>query len=411
MLKRFWLFLAQATTVLLTVVFIIATLKPQWLPSPGHFGWRLAEPIIALQHTRPTFGSRTAERSYADAAQKAMPAVVNVFSSKEGKQLRAPRLNNQFFQYFFGEGGKQPLDQSAANLGSGVIVDARGYILTDEHVVGGADDIEVVLADGRKASAKLIGTDPETDLAVLKIDLKDLPTITFSRFEKARVGDVALAIGNPFGVGQTVTIGIISALGRDNLGINAFENFIQTDASINPGNSGGALVDADGNLLGINTAIYSRTGGSLGIGFAVPVPTLRTVLESIIATGTVTRGWIGVEPQNITPEIAESFALTQKSGALIAGVLQGGPADKAGIRPGDIIISVNDQAITNRNQLLEMIARIQPGSSVKLALARKNKHLDLTLTVVKRPPPPKEEEDEGEKEETDSEEEDVPENS
>ncbi len=405
MLKRFWLLFAQATTIILAWLFIIATLKPQWLPSPGQFGGRLANPIVTLRNAMPALGSHIAEKSFADAAQKAMPAVVDVFSSKEGKEPPSSRLNNQFFQHFFGEGEKPPLDQPTANIGSGVIVDKRGYILTDEHVVGDADDIEVVLADGRKASAKLIGSDPETDLAVLKIDLLNLPTITFSRFEKARIGDTVLAIGNPFGVGQTVTIGIISALGRDNLGINAFENFIQTDAAINPGNSGGALIDADGNLLGINTAIYSRTGGSLGIGFAVPVPTLRTVLTSILATGTVTRGWIGVEPQNITPEIAESFALTQKSGALIAGVLQDGPADKAGVRPGDIIVGVNDKTITNRSQLLEMIARIKPGNSAKLQLVRKNKSLDLTVTVIKRPPPPKEDE---EKEE--GEEEELPEN-
>ena len=215
---------------------------------------------------------------------------------------------------------------------------SEGYILTNQHVVDGADQIEIALADGRTTNAKVIGVDPETDLAVLKVNMTNLPTITLGRMDQTRVGDVVLAIGNPFGVGQTVTMGIVSALGRNHLGINTFENFIQTDAAINPGNSGGALVDVNGNLLGINTAIYSRSGGSLGIGFAIPVSTARSVLESIITTGSVTRGWIGVEPQDVTPEIAESFGLEQKSGAIVAGVLKNGPADRAGIKPGDILV-------------------------------------------------------------------------
>lgn len=265
----------------------------------------------------------------------------------------------------------------------------EGYILTNQHVVDGADQIEVALADGRTATAKVIGIDPETDLAVLKINLPDLPTITLGRADQARVGDVVLAIGNPFGVGQTVTMGIISALGRNHLGINTFENFIQTDAPINPGNSGGALVDVNGNLLGINTAIYSRSGGSLGIGFAIPVSTARTVLESIITTGSVTRGWIGVEPQDVTPEIAESFGLQQKSGAIVAGVLQGGPADKAGIRPGDILVSVNGEDIGDTTKLLNVVAQIKPGATAKVHVVRKGKELNLNVVIGKRPPPPK----------------------
>lgn len=224
---------------------------------------------------------------------------------------------------------------------------------------------------------------------MLKINLPDLPTITLGRADQARVGDVVLAIGNPFGVGQTVTMGIISALGRNHLGINTFENFIQTDAPINPGNSGGALVDVNGNLLGINTAIYSRSGGSLGIGFAIPVSTARTVLESIITTGSVTRGWIGVEPQDVTPEIAESFGLQQKSGAIVAGVLQGGPADKAGIRPGDILVSVNGEDIGDTTKLLNVVAQIKPGATAKVHVVRKGKELNLNVVIGKRPPPPK----------------------
>jgi len=235
----------------------------------------------------------------------------------------------------------------------------------------------------------VIGIDPETDLAVLKINMTNLPSITLGRMDQTRVGDVVLAIGNPFGVGQTVTMGIVSALGRNHLGINTFENFIQTDAAINPGNSGGALVDINGNLLGINTAIYSRSGGSLGIGFAIPVSTARSVLESIITTGTVTRGWIGVEPQDVTPEIAESFGLDRKSGAIVAGVLQGGPADKAGIKPGDILVSINDDTITDTTRLLNVVAQIKPGTSVKVHLMRKNKELDVNVMIGKRPVQPR----------------------
>ncbi|CAB3759451.1 Do family serine endopeptidase [Paraburkholderia humisilvae] len=389
MLRRFWLLFAQAVTVLLALMFIIATLKPQWLQRQGQFGKQLAEPIVALREVAPGIGSGKLESSYADAAQKAMPAVVNVFSSKDGSLPPDPRAKDPLFRYFFGDRNRRQQEQPAANLGSGVIVSSEGYILTNQHVVDGADQIEIALADGRTSEAKVIGVDPETDLAVLKVNMTNLPTITLGRMDQTRVGDVVLAIGNPFGVGQTVTMGIVSALGRNHLGINTFENFIQTDAPINPGNSGGALVDIHGNLLGINTAIYSRSGGSLGIGFAIPVSTARSVLESIITTGTVTRGWIGVEPQDVTPEIAESFGLEQKTGAIVAGVLKGGPADKAGIKPGDILVGVNGQDITDTTRLLNVIAQIKPGTGAKVHLVRKNKELDLTVMIGKRPPPPK----------------------
>ncbi|WP_213299147.1 Do family serine endopeptidase [Paraburkholderia sacchari] len=402
MLRRFWLFFAQAVTVLLALMFIIATLKPQWLQHQGQLGKQLAEPIVALREVAPGIGGGPAQSSYADAAQKAMPAVVNVFSSKDGSLPPDPRQNDPLFRYFFGKPNtnRKQQEQPAANLGSGVIVSPDGYILTNQHVIDGADQIEIALSDGRTTNAKVIGIDPETDIAVLKINLPNLPTITLGRMDQARVGDVVLAIGNPFGVGQTVTMGIISALGRNHLGINTFENFIQTDAPINPGNSGGALVDANGNLLGINTAIYSRSGGSLGIGFAIPVSTARSVLESIITTGTVTRGWIGVEPQDVTPEIAESFGLNQKQGAIVAGVLQGGPADKAGIKPGDVLTTVNGEDITDTTRLLNVIAQIKPGTAAKVHLVRKNKDMDLNVTIGKRPPPPKQQnqDDEGDDE-------------
>ncbi|RQS17574.1 Do family serine endopeptidase [Burkholderia sp. Bp8998] len=390
MLRRFWLFFAQAVTVLLALMFIVVTLKPQWLQRQGQLGKQLATPIVALREVAPGIGGAPATTSYAEAAQKAMPAVVNVFSSKDGSLPPDPRAKDPLFRYFFGDrNARKQQDEPAANLGSGVIVSPEGYILTNQHVVDGADQIEVALADGRTATAKVIGSDPETDLAVLKINMTNLPTITLGRSDQSRVGDVVLAIGNPFGVGQTVTMGIISALGRNHLGINTFENFIQTDAPINPGNSGGALVDVNGNLLGINTAIYSRSGGSLGIGFAIPVSTARTVLESIITTGSVTRGWIGVEPQDVTPEIAESFGLQQKSGAIVAGVLQGGPADKAGIKPGDILVSVNGDEITDTTKLLNTVAQIKPGTSTKVHVVRKGKEFDVNVVIGKRPPPPK----------------------
>ncbi|WP_186258569.1 Do family serine endopeptidase [Burkholderia gladioli] len=390
MLRRFWLFFAQAVTVLLALMFIVATLKPQWLQRQGQLGKQLAAPIVALREVAPGVGGAPAQASYADAAQKAMPAVVNVFSSKDGSLPPDPRAKDPLFRYFFGDRNpRRQQEEPASNLGSGVIVSPEGYILTNQHVVDGADQIEVALADGRTSTAKVIGNDPETDLAVLKINMTNLPTITLGRSDQARVGDVVLAIGNPFGVGQTVTMGIISALGRNHLGINTFENFIQTDAPINPGNSGGALVDVSGNLLGINTAIYSRSGGSLGIGFAIPVSTARTVLESIITTGAVTRGWIGVEPQDLTPEIADSFGLQQKSGAIVAGVLQGGPADKAGIKPGDILTTVNNEPITDTTRLLNVVAQIKPGTPTQVEVVRKTHTFTVTVVIGKRPPPPK----------------------
>ncbi|PLZ01379.1 2-alkenal reductase [Burkholderia sp. WAC0059] len=398
MLRRFWLFFAQAVTVLLALMFIVVTLKPQWLQHQGELGQQLAEPIVALREVAPGLAGGRAADSYADAAQKAMPAVVNIFSSKDGSLPPDPRRNDPLFRYFFGNRnhGRQQQEQPATNLGSGVIVSPEGYILTNQHVIDGADEIEIALSDGRTTTAKVIGADPETDLAVLKINLPNLPAITLGRMDRVRVGDVVLAIGNPFGVGQTVTMGIVSALGRNHLGINTFENFIQTDAPINPGNSGGALVDVYGNLLGINTAIYSRSGGSLGIGFAIPVSTARSVLESIITTGTVTRGWIGVEPQDVTPEIAESFGLNQNSGAIVAGVLQGGPADKAGIKPGDVLLSVNGADITDTTRLLNVIAQIKPGTDAKVHLVRRKQDLDIDVIIGKRPPPPKQtDEDEG----------------
>ncbi len=378
-MRRLWLLFAQTVTVALALWFIVATLKPEWLvrePSTV----RLESTAVPIQEA--TTGADHSG-GYRQASQRAMPAVVNIFTTKEAKQPPHPLNNDPLFRRFFGDGFGQ--DERQFSLGSGVIVSAEGYILTNNHVVEAANEIEVALADGRKASAKLVGTDPETDLAVIKVDLKNLPSITLGRLENIKVGDVVLAIGNPFGVGQTVTMGIVSALGRNHLGINTFENFIQTDAAINPGNSGGALVDTQGHLLGINTAIYSRSGGSLGIGFAIPVTTVKTVMESIIRNGQVVRGWIGVEPQDITPELADSFGLQKTSGTIIAGVLKGGPADKAGVKPGDILLSVADKPVPDTISMLNLVAQLTPGDKVKVTVLRKSRETQLDLTVGKRP--------------------------
>ena len=325
-----------------------------------------------------------AQGSYRDAAKRAMPSVVNIFTTKGARQPKNPLMDDPFFRKFFGDHLGDP-DEKQFSLGSGVIVSSQGYILTNNHVVEAADEIEVALSDGRKAAAKVVGSDPETDLAVVKINLPNAPAITLGHADQTKVGDVVLAIGNPFGVGQTVTMGIVSAMGRNHLGINTFEDFIQTDAAINPGNSGGALIDTNGNLLGINTAIYSRSGGSLGIGFAIPVSTIKMVMESIISSGQVVRGWIGVEPQDITPELAESFGLTTKTGAIIAGVLKGGPADKAGMKPGDILVSVEGKPVNDTTDMLNLIAQLVPGNKAKMTVLRKTQESVLDVTVGKRP--------------------------
>ncbi|MBB3212663.1 serine protease DegQ [Herbaspirillum sp. Sphag1AN] len=388
-MRRFWLLFAQTVTVGLAIWFIVATLKPDWVT--GIFGARVRPAVSSVQMQEVTPGV-PAPNSYRDAARQAMPSVVNIFTTTEARPQKSPFMDDPFFKKFFGDQqDDQQQDDKQSSLGSGVIVSPQGYILTNNHVVEAADEIEVALTDGRKASAKVVGADPETDLAVIKIDLPNLPAITLAHAEQATVGDVVLAIGNPFGVGQTVTMGIISALGRNHLGINTFENFIQTDAAINPGNSGGALVDTNGNLLGINTAIYSRTGGNLGIGFAIPVSTAKTVMEEIIGHGQVVRGWIGVEPQDITPELAESFGLTKKTGAIIAGVLKGGPADRAGMKPGDILISVEGKPVADTTEMLNLIAQLTPGQKAKMNVLRKAQETSLEIVVGKRPPPKPEE--------------------
>ena len=383
-MRRLWLLFAQTATVGLALWFVVITLKPDWINrlNDGSRKVHVAAANVPLLEAPASAAANSG--SYRSAAKRAMPSVVNIFTTKEARQPKSPFMDDPFFKRFFGEqqGGQ---DEKQFSLGSGVIVSSQGYVLTNNHVVEAADEIEVALADGRKAVAKVVGSDPETDLAVIKIDLPNLPAITLGHAEQSSVGDVVLAIGNPFGVGQTVTMGIISALGRNHLGINTFENFIQTDAAINPGNSGGALIDTNGNLLGVNTAIYSRSGGSLGIGFAIPVTTIKTVLESIITTGQVVRGYIGVEPQDITPELAESFGLATKSGAIIAGVVRGGPADRAGMKPGDILVAVEGKPVADTTDMLNLIAQLTPGNKAKVTVLRRSQQSVLDVTVGKRP--------------------------
>jgi serine protease DegQ len=399
MLRRLWLLFAQATTVGLGLLFVVSTLKPQWLgrysiaaqsaaaparamgvsaTTPGNVGIRqvpLGEPIARI----------SALDSYSDAARQAMPSVVSVYTSKQLK--RGPGNDDTLLRQFFGDpNGLEP--QRVISLGSGVIASSEGYILTNNHVVQAGDEIAVSLTDGRRLPARLVGADPDTDLAVLKVDLQNLPAITFGRSETLRVGDVVLAIGNPFDVGQTVTMGIVSALGRTNLGINTLENFIQTDAAINQGNSGGALVDSNGLLIGINTAIFSHSGGSVGIGFAIPTSIVIHVMDQIVNTGRVHHGFFGIEPFDITPEMVEAMQLKRTEGVVVNGVLRNAPAGKAGMEPGDILLSINGSAVTDSRSMLNQIAQLEPGTSAAVRVLRAAHEIELSITVGERPPPP-----------------------
>jgi serine protease DegQ len=381
---RLWLIFSQAATVAVAVLFVVSTFHPEWLPQRASPATRVTVVEPAPRKGAPPVALQPESLHYA--VERATPSVVNIFTSKEVRTPRHPLLDDPLFRRFFGDQFPDE-EQRATSLGSGVIVSASGYILTNHHVVEAADEIEVALPNGTKLLAKVVGNDPETDLAVLRVDAEGLRAISFGSSDALRVGDVVLAIGNPFGVGQTVTSGIVSALGRSGLQINTFENFIQTDAAINPGNSGGPLVDSRGNLIGINTAIYSRSGGSIGIGFAIPVSTARMVLDQIVKSGSVTRGWIGVEVQEITPGLAESFKLGNTRGALVAGVLRGGPADKAGFKPGDVLIDVQGKPVANPSGMLNLIAALRPGSVAKMKVKRGKQDLALDVTVGRRPKP------------------------
>jgi serine protease DegQ len=379
-MRRYWLVFSQAVTVLLAAYFVVATLKPEWL---GHGGVSVSARGISLVEAPSAPGAAAPPGSFRIAAQRAAAAVVSINTTMA--PARHPQANDPWFRFFFGDQDQAP----QAGLGSGVIISADGYVLTNNHVVEGADEIEVALNDSRRARGKVIGTDPDTDLAILKISLDRLPVITLGNSDSLQVGDQVLAIGNPFGVGQTVTGGIVSALGRNQLGINTFENFIQTDAAINPGNSGGALVDVNGSLMGINTAIYSRTGGSMGIGFAIPVSTAKLVLEGIVKDGVVRRGWIGVEPADLSPELMETFGVKAQRGVLITGVLQNGPAAQAGIRPGDVITEVAGKQVSSVSELLSSVAALKPGTAARFGLFRRDQVLAVDVTPGLRPKPAK----------------------
>jgi len=379
MLRRTWLVFSQAVTVALGGLFVVQTLKPEWLPASGP-----ALPgATIVQATLPAAGAASGVHAggYSAAARRATPAVVSIVATKMAR--RNPHADDPRFRFFFGD--EAASRQAQTGLGSGVIVSPEGYLLTNNHVIEGADEIEVQLADGRQVRARVIGADPETDLAVLKIDLDKLPIVAFGDAPSLQVGDVVLAIGNPFNVGQTVTAGIVSALGRNQLGLSTFENFIQTDAAINPGNSGGALVDASGNLVGINTAIFSRSGGSMGIGFAIPVDIARQVMEAIVSEGRVTRGWIGVEPRDLTPEIAQSIGLQVASGVLITGVLQDGPASRGGLRPGDVVTRIGETPVANTTELMSAVAALRPRSEAVIGVQRGERALEMRLVIGERP--------------------------
>ncbi|MDP2694055.1 MAG: Do family serine endopeptidase [Gallionella sp.] len=381
-MRKYWLLFTQTVTVALALLFIVQTLKPELLPNAARSG------VVTLQESAPQVADgKNLAMGLSAAAQKAMPSVVNIFTSIVIKTPLHPFMEDPRFRFFFGD----PRDmepQSSSSLGSGVIVSPDGYILTNHHVVEAADQIEVALADGRKTRAHVIGSDPETDLAVIKVELPgSLPAITFGHPERAQVGDMVLAIGNPFGVGQTVTMGIISALKRSHLGLNTFESFIQTDAAINPGNSGGALVDVNGNLIGINSAIYSPNGGSLGIGFAIPASIAKKTMEQIIQSGSVTRGWIGAGVQELTPELAESFKLGSTKGVLITEIIRNSPAEQAGIKTGDILIAIDDQTIDDWDTMLETVANLPPGKVITARLMRNGTVTSLPVKIGKRPKP------------------------
>jgi len=383
LLRRLWLVFAQAVTATLAAIFVVSLVKPEWVP------WRPPGTVVeiretpASQATAPVAAVPGRAISFSEAARKAVVSVVNISATKQVRR-RSPLLDDPVLRRFFGERFNIP--ETQLSLGSGVIVSREGFVLTNSHVVEGVSEIQVTLNDGRTVAGRIVGADPETDLAVVRIQAPGLTPITFGQSDQLKVGDVVLAIGDPFSVGQTVTMGIVSAIGREINAANAFASFIQTDAAINPGNSGGALVDAGGNLVGINTLIYSRSGGYQGIGFAIPVGLARRIMEEIIETGAVTRGWFGVEVANITPELAESLGLSGTRGAIVGGIERGSPADRAGIRLGDVILAVGGREVVDLNATLNAIADVPPGKTVPVRILRRNQELALTVTVGRRKP-------------------------
>jgi serine protease DegQ len=388
-MRKLWLVFAQAVTATLAVIFVVSLVKPEWM------AWR--RQVVEVRESAPAAAPAISPAgippslplTFSQAARKAIPSVVNISATKQVPR-RNPLLDDPSFQRFFGERFNLP-PETQLSLGSGVIVSREGYILTNDHVVDGVSDIQVTLHDGRTVAAKIVGSDPETDLAVVRVQAGGLVPITFGHSEQAKVGDVVLAIGDPFSVGQTVTMGIVSAVGRE-ISTNPFGSFIQTDAAINPGNSGGALVDVSGNLIGINTLIFSRSGGYQGIGFAIPVGLAKRVMEQIIETGTVTRGWFGIEVTDVSPELAESLGLKATQGAIVGAIERGSPAEKGGLKLGDVIVAVNGRRVADTNSTLNAIAEMQPGRVVPVRVLRQDRELQLDVIVGKRKPRPRAEE-------------------
>ena len=371
---RAFTFLFTSVSTGLAAAFLVLLLRPDLV---GRDTGAPARPVLLERSGGPV--------SYADAVQRAAPSVVNVFATKITREKPHPLLEDPRLRRFFGESASRPRYKRENSLGSGVIVDDNGYVLTNNHVIQGASEIEVVLDDGRSLPARIVGSDPETEIAVLQAAGSDFTLASIGSSERLQVGDVVMAIGNPFGVGQTVTMGIVSATGRNQLGIADFENFIQTDAAINPGNSGGALINAMGELVGINTAIFSQSGGSNGIGFAVPIQLASEVMRQIIEHGRVIRGWLGMTGQNLTPALAESLGFGSHTGVLVSGVLDDGPGAKAGIKPGDLITGIDRRKIADSPQMLEMIAAKAPGSPLTVTIYRDGKEKDLVAFVGERP--------------------------
>ena len=389
-MRRLWLLFAQAVTVCIAILFVVTTLRPDWLRLSARSDPRPGIPVGALGSGGVDTGAvQQAPGSYAVAVAAAAPAVVNIHTTKRVSVSRMPLPADPALRKFFEQMPGLNQQQQATNLGSGVVVSAKGHVLTNFHVIEGADEIIVALTDGRQAVATVVGVDADSDLAVLSIALTNLPLLSFTLLEAPRVGDVVLAIGNPFGVGQTITMGIVSALGRTGLGINTYENFIQTDAAINPGNSGGALIDTQGRLVGINSAIYSKSGGSLGIGFAIPAEAAQTVLSQILTFGYVKRGWLGIEPQDMTADLARAFGLERADGVIIAGMLRDGPAAKGGLKVGDIIQEIDGKPVNDTQRFMARIAAKAPGEALELKLYRNGRLQTLTLTAGQRPAKPK----------------------
>lgn len=377
-------FIIQFATIGLAAAFLVLYIQSNKSETPQDTDSQSTAEIVELIESNRSIPSAPLD-SYATAVRNAAPAVVNIQTTTIVTEKQSPLMNDPTFRQFFGDRLGKPRKQMESSLGSGVIVSPQGYILTNHHVIRAADEIMVALKDGRNVKASVIGTDPDTDLAVLHIDLKNVPAITLTKSHDIEVGDVVLAIGNPFGVGQTVTSGIISATGRNMLGINTFENFIQTDAAINPGNSGGALVNSHGELIGINTAIYSQSGGSQGIGFAIPLSLAKNVLTQIIEFGHVKRGWLGVAIQDMNPELAQSFDMDKVFGIIVNGVAKTGPADKAGIQPGSVITHINDNKVENTRHLLNLVSQVKPGNVISIKGINQKGSFSTKATVIQRP--------------------------